>query len=287
VAACAAGKDVYVEKPLANSIEDCLAIVDAEKKHQRIVQVGVQQRSMQIYFQALEMIRDGKIGPVKRCSMVWSADGKGRRQPEAEGNPPDGLDWEMFQGPAARRPYRPSRQHNWRFYWEYGAGSITDLGVHLFDVTRWFMDLDLPQISFGAGYQSSMEGPEQVPDIIDLTWRFDRFLASFSGQRGEMANIFCGELGFLSVNRSVLRVNLFPAPGNPPRQAIEVKGMEAGAAVGPHMRNFLDCVRSRRKPNADAEIGCKSTIPCLLAAMSVRSGKTYRFDWENQAIQAA
>jgi predicted dehydrogenase len=217
---------------------------------------------------------------------VWSADGKGRRQQEVEGNPPDGLDWEQFQGPAPHRPYRPSRQHNWRFYWEYGAGSITDLGVHLFDVTRWFMGLDLPRITFGAGYQSPAEGPEQVPDIIDLTFKFDRFLTTFSGQPGEMANIFWGELGFLSVNRSVLRVNMFPAPGNPPRPVIEVKGTEAGAAVGPHMRNFLDCVRSRRKPNADAETGCKSTIPCLLAALSVRSGNTYFFDWQKRQVKA-
>lgn len=140
------------------------------------------------------------------------------------------------------------------------------------------MDLDLPAISFGAGYPSPTELPEQVPDTIDLTWKFDRFLATFSGQRGEMFNTFWGELGFLSVNRSVMRYGMFTAPGHPAPQAFEIKSTESGPEAGPHMRNFLDCVRSRRKPNADAETGCKSTIPCLLAASSVRSGKSYSFD---------
>jgi predicted dehydrogenase len=286
VDACAAGKDVYVEKPLANSIEDCLAIVDAEKKYNRIVQMGVQQRSMQIYFQALQIIRDGKIGPVKRCSMVWSSDSKGRRKPDdLESKPPDGFDWDKFQGPAPHRPYRPSRQHNWHYYWEYGSGNATDLGVHMFDVTRWFMDLDLPRVTFGAGYRSPTELPEQVPDIIDLSFQYDRFIATFSGEHGEMANTFWGEAGYLSVNRSMLRYALFPVPGNPPPKPVEIKSTEIGPAAGPHMRNFLDSVRSRRKPNADAETGCKSTIPCLLAARSLRTGKAYHFDWQSRLVK--
>jgi predicted dehydrogenase len=218
--------------------------------------------------------------------MVWASDGKGRRELDEERAPPDGLDWEKFQGRAPRSAYRPSRQHNWRYYWEYGSGSITDLGVHLFDVTRWFMALDLPRISFRAGYQSGNELPEQVPDIVDLTWKYDRFLATFSGERREMANIFWGEAGFLSVNRSVLRYSLFSGSrGSAASQPLEVKATETGPTAGPHMRNFLDCVRSRLKPNADAETGCKSTIPCLLAAMSVLSGKPYYFDWETRSVK--
>jgi predicted dehydrogenase len=285
VAACEAGKDVYVEKPLANSIEDCLSVVDAEKKYKRIVQVGVQQRSMQIYFQALQMIKDGTIGEVKRCSMTWGGDEKGRREPEIEGNPPDGLDWEAFQGSAPRRPYRPSRQHTWHYYWEYGAGTMTDLGVHLFDVTRWFMDLDMPRICFGAGCQSPTELPEQVPDIIDLIWKYDHFLATFSSRKEEMANTFWGDFGVLSVNRRVLRVAPLPGSGGSGPEKLEIKGTEMDPTSGPHMRNFLDCVRSRRKPNADGETGCRSTIPCLLAARSVRTGKSYSFYWDARSVR--
>lgn len=282
VAACSAGKDVYVEKPLANSIEDCFAILDAALKHRSVVQVGVQQRSMEIYARAMEMIKDGKIGAVQRCSMVWDAEGKPESGQDSETNPPDGLDWDMFQGPAPRRTYRPSRQFSWRRYWQYGSGPITDLGVHLLDVTRWFMDLDLPRISFGMGCQAGIELPERVPERIDLAWKYDRFLATFSTRPDEWGNTFWGERGSLLVNRKLLRIRSMPVSGGSHPTAVEIQSPDSRGYA--HVWDFLECVRTRRKPKADPEIGCRSTIPCLLAALSVRSGKTYRFDWERRRV---
>jgi hypothetical protein len=156
----------------------------------------------------------------------------------------------------------------------------------MFDVTRWFMDLDMPDISFGAGYHSPTELPEQVPDVVNLTFKYDRFITTFSGERGEMANTFFGELGYVSVNRSWLRYGMYPSKGGQPAKPVEIKSTENETVAAGHMRNFLECVRSRRKPNADAETGCKSTIPCLLTGMSLRTGKAYRFDWPNRSVKA-
>jgi predicted dehydrogenase len=281
VAACEAGKDVYVEKPLANSIEHCLAVVDAEKKTRRIVQVGVQQRSMKIYFDALERIKSGAIGPVKRCTMVWGSDGSGRpRAIEQRTEPPEGLDWEMFQGPAPRRPYQTSRQRSWRNWWEYGSGVITDFGVHLLDVTHWFMGIDAPACCFGAGYHSPSRAPEQVPDIVAITWKYDNFLATYMSNRDLWGNTFWGEAGTLHVNRHV--IVLKPFEKGP---AAETKGPPGESGEQAHLRNFLDCVKSRHKPNADGETGARSTIPCLLAALSARTGKAYRYDWNGRSVK--
>jgi predicted dehydrogenase len=276
VAACQAGKDVYVEKPLANDIDGCLRVVAAEAKYRRIVQVGVQQRSSEIYFMALDAIRQGRIGPLKRCSMVWGADGSGPARPAEPTVPvPEGLDWEAFQGSAPRRPFATARQHSWRSYWEYGSGAITDFGVHLLDVTRWFMDLGVPAVTFGAGYHSPSRLPEQVPDVVDLTWRWDRALATYSSRRDEWGNTFWGDGGSVFVNRALLRVK----PFGPRAKGEEVMSPQNGQqGTEAHVRNFLECVKSRKQPNAGAAAGSDSTIACLLAALSARTGKSYAFD---------
>jgi myo-inositol 2-dehydrogenase / D-chiro-inositol 1-dehydrogenase len=288
VAACATGKDVYVEKPLANSVEDCLAVVDAADKYKRVVQVGVQQRSMKTYSEALRMIKEGAIGPViRRCTMTWGRDGTGgRRGNEPETKPPDGLDWEAFQGPAPHRPYRASRQHAWRSYWDYGSGAITDFGVHLLDVMQWFIGDDSPRVCYGAGYHSTGESmSDRAPDVLALTWKYDHCLGTYLTTRDSMWDNFWGDLGILSVNRGALQVQLFKGRFSERSEMQHVNVNRDPGDQSAHMRNFLDCMRTRRKPNADAETGCKSTIPCLLAAMSVRTGKSYHFDWNAKSVR--
>ena len=149
----------------------------------------------------------------------------------------------------------------------------------MLDVAHWFMGIDTPLVSFGAGYHSPTRLPEQVPDIVDLVWKYDQFLATYSTRRDEWANTFWGDLGTLAVNRNMLRLKPFPTPENRNPEILELKGAESGTEhIANHIRNFLDCVRSRQKPAADAETLAKSTIACLLAAMSVRTGRAYRFD---------
>ena len=292
VAACEAGKDVYVEKPLANSIEDCLKIVAAAERYKRVVQVGLQQRSMKIYHEALAMIRDGAIGPVERCSMAWGSGRGGAGAPDPVGPPPDGFDWEAFQGSAPRRPYRPSRQNSWRNYWEYGSGTITDFGVHLLDVARWFLALDMAKSCYAAGYSTPGRSPEKIPDAVEGLWKFDGALVTYSSRHSDMDNTFCGARGTLFVNRTNLRTTLFAERGKR-SETKDFKVVEPGfesSSQSPHnignivhVRNFLECMQSRKKPNADTETAFRSTLPCLLAAQAMRTGKACR--WEGNAVR--
>jgi predicted dehydrogenase len=292
VAACEAGKDVYVEKPLANSIEDCLKIVAAAERTKRIVQVGLQQRSMKIYHDALAMIKDGAIGPVERCSMAWGSSHSETGAPDPVGPPPDGFDWETFQGSAPRRPYRLSRQNSWRNYWEYGSGTVTDFGVHLLDVARWFLALDMAKSCYAAGYSTPGRSPEKIPNAVEAVWKFDGTLVTYSSRHSDMDNTFWGARGTLFVNRGFIRTTMFPERGKR-SETKELKvidpGFESSRLSIPnignaaHVRNFLDCVRSRKKPNADVETAFRSTLPCLLAAQAMRTGRACR--WDGNAVR--
>ncbi len=276
VAACQAGKDVYVEKPLANSLEDCRTVVEASAQHKRIVQVGLQQRSMKIFHDALGLLKAGAIGRVRRAVIDWGGEGGGRAGQDSTAIPP-GLDWDMFQGPAPRRPYVASRRTSWRSYWDYGSGAITDLAVHMLDVFHWFCGDDTPQLVFGAGYSMPGRSPERVPEFFDLIWKYNQQMVTYSSHNVDVWGIyFWGDTGILHVNRSVAQVKPLGKSGAEPvviKATYTVKESE-----GPHIRNFLDCVRSRQRPNCDAETGRRSTAPGLVAAMSVRSGRSYAWD---------
>jgi predicted dehydrogenase len=283
VDACQAGKDVFVEKPLSNSIGECERGAAAVQRTGRIVQIGLQQRSMKIYRDALEMIEQGLIGRVQRSVMTWGnyAVIQARTGDDIT-QPPADLDWEAFQGRAPRRPYRPSRQRSWRAYAEYGCGSLTDLGVHVMDVTRWFLRAGQPISCWGVGLRSVARTAEQVPDIVEMSWKFENFIATFA-LRDDMMNHFYGERGIVSVNRSILRTTMFGGRNARP-EIKEVRVIDPGfenmtprvnAGDASHVRNFLECVRSRKQPNSDVVSAGQSTIVCLMAARSVETGKPY------------
>ncbi|MPZ18936.1 MAG: hypothetical protein GEV06_13625 [Luteitalea sp.] len=311
VDACDAGKDIYVEKPVSNAIEPALKMVEAARQHNRIVQVGLQQRSWHHFQEAAKLTRDGYFGSlITHCVMSPPGGGGGRRTqpPETPQDPPADLNWEMFQGPAERKPYVPSRQRGWRGYYDYGGGSVTDWGVHLVDVMNWYMqgDTKTPLLaSASAQYVRSRRDPERAPDTFSVTWQYDQFVATLSNAvvpgeedaRELYGNYFFGDRGVLLVNRLGYEVKPFPrddrrrppdAPEPPPplepkkfqdpSGMSEVADSQFGSATGRHVRNFLDCVKSRQKPVCDMEIGFNSTLPCLLAVLAIREGKTIAWD---------
>lgn len=312
VDACAAGKDVYVEKPVSNAIEPAVKMVDAARKYNRIVQVGLQQRSWHHFQEAAKLFQDGYIGrSVNHCQMCppgggWYGGGQQAQGPQA---PPPGFNWDMFQGPASRKPFVPARR-SWRGWYDYGGGNLTDWGVHLTDVMSWYMRLDgkAPLLtSASAQYVRIPRDPERVPDTYAVTWQYDTFVATLSnamipGQEDPQevyGNWFFGDRGALLVNRLGYEVRPYPprrsgggrnpsAPPPPPpieaRKFKDPSGMSEvadstfGSATHRHVRNFLDSVRSRQKPNCDIEVGFHSTLPCLLAIVSVKEGRTVRWD---------
>jgi predicted dehydrogenase len=307
IEACAAGKDVYVEKPVSNDIEPAMKMIEAARRHDRVVQVGQQQRSWHHFQEAAKLFHDGCIGAsVNHCQMCPPVNPPGPPRPQAAASsqPPPGFNWELFQGPAKRKPFDPARR-NWRGWYDYGGGNLTDWGVHLTDIMSWFMRMDgtAPLLtSAAAQYVRLARDPERVPDTYAVTWQYETFVATFSnamvpGAEQPMqryGNYFFGDRGVLLVNR--LGYEVMPGPpaagggaGQPPPRIepkkfvdpngfSEVADSQYGSATHRHVRNFLDAVRSRRKPNCDIEVGFYAALPCLLAIVSVKTGKTVRWD---------
>jgi predicted dehydrogenase len=301
--ACAAGKDVYVEKPVSNEIEPAVKMIEAARRHNRIVQVGQQQRSWHHFQDAAKLFQEGYIGTsVNHCQMCPPVNPPmpPRPQQASSSEPPPGFNWELFQGPAKRTPFDPARR-NWRGWYDYGGGNITDWGVHLTDIMSWYMRMDATApllTSASAQYVRTPRDPERVPDTYAVTWQYESFVATFSnamvpGAEQPMArygNYFFGDRGVLLVNRlgyevmPLARAGKDAPPPIGPKTFVDPKGFsevvdsQYGSATHRHVRNFLDAVKSRQKPNCDVEVGFYAALPCLLAIVSVKTGKTVRWD---------
>jgi len=299
VDACAAGKDVYVEKPVSNAIEPAQAMVRAAREHDRVVQVGLQQRQGEHFQEAAKLVQDGLLGNVTHCVMQYR--GAYTMPPEPTEDPPADLDWEAFQGPAPRRPYKPSRQRRWRAYYDYGGGLVTDWGAHLVDVAHWYLNRDTgaPKLTSASAQYVSVENPErdQVPDAFIVSWQYDGVVMSFTNAVAEEpafgghGNFFFGPQGSLQVHRGGFRIlpsqPRRPRPGEPeppPPIDARTRSYDEDYQNDPHTiahcRNFLDCVKSRKRPVSDIEIGFHSTLPCLLGLLAIREGKTFAWDGE-------
>jgi predicted dehydrogenase len=295
VEACAAGKDVYVEKPVSNAIEPAQKMVQAARTHNRIVQVGLQQRQGEHFKEARELIQSGLIGKVTH--VVLQFPGAYTMPPEPSQTPPADLNWEMFQGPAERHPYKPSRQRRWRTYYDYGGGLVTDWGVHLVDVAHWYLDADAkaPRLTSAVAQYVNVPNPEhdQVPDAFIVSWQYDDFVMSFTNavptdeNFGRQGTYLYGPKGSIQVHRAGFEVRPARRPNNPTADTpppIEgrlrrfAENYENDPDTIAHTRNFLDCVKSRRKPTAEIEIGFHSSLPCLLAIQAIRQGRAITWD---------
>jgi predicted dehydrogenase len=300
IEACAAGKDVYCEKPVSNQIEPAVQMLDAARKYNRVVQIGLQQRSWPHFQEAAKLVQEGTIGASNHVVMAPPGGGPTQPQPAPQPtDPPPTLNWEMFQGPAARKQFVQQRL-NWRGWYDYGGGNITDWGVHIVDVMHWYLKMDekTPQVvSAAAQYVRLARDPERVPDTYVVTMQYDNLVATLSnaalfGPANEpwWGNYFFGDRGLLLINREGYEVRprmsatgggrgagaAPPSPPQPLTQAVKV-GFGGGTvnavdSTAAHIRNFLDCVRSRQRPTADIAIGFNSTLPTLLAIESIKAG---------------
>ncbi len=295
--ACDAGKDAYCEKPLSNSIEAAQKAVEAVNKSKRIVQMGLQQRSWDHFQMCCKWVQDGKFGNIYHAELHWQ--GHYSRPPEQPTDPPADLDWELFQGPAPRKPYTPFRQRMWRGFYDYGGGIITDQGVHIADLVHWYLGALTPlTVSASAQWvRVNPPNPEQPPDTYAITWKYDKFLMSYANTympRVEFTNdhgvFFYGTTGALHVNRTSYEARPLPGGGGrgqqagPPFEPVLQSFRYNDASDGIHERNFLDCVKSRQKPLTDVQTGFTSTLPMLLGVLAVRTGKMYA--WNGKAAVA-
>jgi len=313
IMACAAGKDVYVEKPLSVFVREGRWMVEAARRYQRVVQVGTQQRSGKHYQKAVEMLRAeyiGKVMSVRMRSFRNVMPGFGSPPDET---PPSDLEYEMWLGPAPKRPYNPKRSlYHFRWFWDYSGGQMTNLGAHDIDVVQWAMQVKGPAAVASSGGRFALEDNGETPDTQDALFEYPGFTAVFSmreasaGNRGEGKLEFFGTKGSLGIDRTGFEIhpdlkidplNAIPRfaghpaggpqrSGAPPQPWIEPFKMAGSSAeqLSLHVRNFLDCVKSRERPIADIEQGHQVTTTCHLANISLRTGRKIRWNAETEEI---
>ena len=255
VDACAAGKDVYVEKPIANSIAECDAMVAAAKKYNRVVQVGQQQRSGNHWHEMKRYIDSGKLGKIARVNVWANFNYATILNPVPDGSVPAGVDFETWLGPAPKRTFNEKRFHGlWRMFWDYGGGLMTDWGVHLMDMALWGMNVKgMPNrvISSGGNF-AYPDNYAETFETLSVIYEFDDFLIQWSniagtetGPYGRNYGVeFKGTNGTLVANRESWEVY-------PEQNKIEaIKSMPNYQDHKDHVTNFLNCMKSREMNTA-------------------------------------
>src|SRR5690242_11067188 len=209
IMACAAGKDVYVEKPLTLFIREGRRMVDAARRYQRVVQVGTQQRSGKHYQKAVEMLRAEYIGKVMSARMGAFRNVMPGFGAPADSAPPSDLDYDMWLGPAPSRPYNPHRAlYHFRWFWDYSGGQMTNLGQHSLDIVHWILGVDAPAAVTGAGGRFSLRDNGETPDTQDALIEYPGFTAAWShreasrGVERPSPLEFHGTRGTLTLSRS-------------------------------------------------------------------------------------
>jgi predicted dehydrogenase len=307
--ACEAGKDVYVEKPLSLVVTEGRAMVEAARKYDRVVQVGIHRRSSAFVKEAAELVRSGVLGriSVARCFHVQNEWPKGIGAPP-DGPPPPDVNWDAWLGPAPRRAYNKNRTfYRFRWFSDYSGGQVTNFGVHYIDAIQWALGHDAPLAVTAMGGKVAIDDNREIPDTLEVLWTypggtlvtFSQFNATAAPAardrrveiefRGTKGTLFLYSDGYEIVPDEITP-NEFPARTPVDRQyergyrtgakalitASRVTGGRADTAD--HARNFLDCVRSRAACACDIETGHRSTSATLIANVAHRT-KSY-LEWD-------
>ena len=306
VLACEAGKDVYVEKPLAHDVREGRKIVDAAGRYSRIVQLGAQQRTSPELAEAERIVRSGELGRIHYVRVWDSGNAYPGGRPVPDTPVPSGLDWDFFLGPAPLVPYNAARHHNWRGFHDYGGGDITDLGTHWIDTVHQIMGRDVPLsvTAHAARYCDLPNG--DMPDILQITYEYPGFLLNYENCRlntfGFGAHTpglkmfypygkydrphgiaFYGTNGTMVADRYGFEI--FPEPEGSDSYRMERKQRIGEEPKRIHVLNFIDCVRSRKRPNADVEIGHRSSIPPHIGNIAARVKRTLFWDGQKEEFR--
>jgi len=276
IAAVKAGKDAYCEKPMCWSIEQGVDMVRAVQNSDRIVQIGMQRRSSPAIRELKQLFDDGVLGDIHlvQASWYWKHPGGGINNGPLPGN----LNWERFCGPAGRQEFEPMKFRYWRYFWPFSGGNETDQGTHLMDVVQWMMGSNRPisALQYGNVYVNK---PTQTPDVFNCTFEYPRFTATWTLSytsakwrngwsivfHGEKAALFLTEQGYRIFDQVNGWENGLPKPAR--------QNMPGGLTrTEPHIQNFLECVKTRRQPNATVQLGFEGVRPLHLANAALKHG---------------
>jgi predicted dehydrogenase len=314
VLGCQAGKDVYVEKPLGHNVREGRKMVEAARRYDRIVQHGTQHRAAPHYWEIEQIVQSGEIGDV-HFVRVWNYGGNVAGQTIPDSEVPEGVDWDMYLGPAPMVPFNRQRfQGTYRRFFDYAGGYITDFGCHRLDSVHQVMHDDRPLTVQAAGGLFVPAGQGDTPDVLQVTYEYKDWVLSYEGIQmndfgtgprmpngrvpynaaGPFARphgeAFYGTKGTIFSDR--VGYEIFPAdggsghrPGGDTGATPEPRSAEGRDCTDLHVTNFIDCVRSRQKPNADVEVGHRSSNICHLGNIAYRlGGRRLKWDAENDEI---
>jgi predicted dehydrogenase len=284
VDACNAGKDVYVEKPLTHDPGEGPAIIAAQDRNRKIVQVGMQQRSMPHIQKARELIKSGRIGEVFKVHLSWNRGGSTRFERRQLGVDPAQVAWKDFLGQAPDQPFDEYRFRNWRWFWDFGGGLLTDLMVHWIDVAHWVLDVDHPKKATSVGTHFASRDLWQTPDTIQCILEYPNnvqahFEGTFSNANFGAMITFMGTDGTMYIDRG--RYELTPEGrnqtpeqwilGSNPKKGQDFYDNPDGELL--HLTNWIECIRSRQRPTAPAEAGVSAASAAHLGNRAYRSGQ--------------
>jgi predicted dehydrogenase len=269
-----AGKDVYVEKPMCRTLDEAPDMVRAARVNDRICQVGLQQRSGEIYIDPKErFIAAGALGRISHIDAIWDS-GPTRAEPTEPAEKPSNLDWVRFLGRVKYRDWVPGQYLDFRAYLDFNGGKMTDFGHHWMDVVHMYMGERPPRSAvFAGGIYYDFHDGRTAPDTCNALFEYDGFSVSFQSNayQSEYGVTFHGDKGRLFVNRN--RYQFVPA-----QRGTILSRRIPGDITADHVRNFLDCCKSRKLPNADVAIASISIIPPLLGVQSYVEKRRLRFD---------
>ncbi len=284
ILACEAGKDVYVEKPVCMTVVEGRAMVEAARRYGRIVQVGTQQRSMPVFQKAINLVHSGRIGTVTHATAWVSVNEFGLGDTPSE--VPRGLDWDMWLGPAPEVPFSMDRFGGWMGWHDYArGGQLTNWGVHLMDIVQWGIKQDRPLSAQALGGSYRTNAGQDNYETIEALFEYPGCTVTWEQRRQNVHEkkgygiAFYGTDGALFVDRGSYIVT-------PDSLGIKewVGEPEKSWAYPPHHNNFFECIRSRQKPAADIEQGFHSTIPPLLAGISLKAGRKLFWDSDRETF---
>ncbi|NLX13370.1 MAG: Gfo/Idh/MocA family oxidoreductase [Phycisphaerales bacterium] len=292
IMACQAGKDVYCEKPLATTVQEGRAMLEAARKYDRIVQMGTQWRSGEHFAEAVEYIHAGKLGKIRTVELWTFLDWAHAIGNVPDSPCPDGVDYDMWLGPAPEQPFNRMRFHfNFRWFWDYAGGLMTDWGVHLINIAMWAMRY--PQVSSvmsAGGNFTKPDTMQETPDTQMAIYTFKDFIMTWdhqmsaplkNGRDGRAHGIkFYGTEAVLILDGAGWEV--IPAEGKEGAALKRTREQDSGRSM--HIRNFLDGIKSRKPCVQDFEVSHLVSNMAHLGNMALQTGKTIHWDAENERV---
>jgi len=305
IEAAKAGVDIYVQKPISVDVAEGQAMLAAARKYKRVVQVGLQRRSTPHLIEARNIVKEGKLGTIGLVE-IYSYGG-GRASNPQPAPVPETLDWEFWVGPAPMMPYSPEVERNWRAFMEYGNGTIGDMGVHMFDMVRWFTGLRWPRrISSFGGLRVLKGGKSNIADEQTAMFEYDGLTVVWQHRRfgpsadpaypwgatlyGDQGTLKAGVMGydFIPAGRGAQPIHKdvtyeleqYPEDKTEPRLEKHV-----APAIRGHMKNLLENMATRGRPVSDIEEGYISSSCCILANLSMQLGRTVTWDAEKEMVK--